>query len=245
VLDSKTQIQRYYDMNAEVYDVKHGVASTGNAHNFARHYEPFLAEAIPPGSDVLELGCGTGVYTRWLIDRGCHVTGMDISGNILELARRRCPQATFIQGDCEDPASHLAPDDVEKGFDVVLGINTFSYYPNKESALKRYKQLLRPHGRVVLLDMNGRCPLYRLMSWMDKNEIRTWYPQVRDSNRRMLSRLTRQAGLRVRKLTHFAFIPNGVGSLAVNLLRPLDTVLSCVPFTRQFAMRVGLVAEGD
>jgi ubiquinone/menaquinone biosynthesis C-methylase UbiE len=244
VSDGKTQIQHYYDTNADVYDVKHGVASDGNAHNFARYYEPFLAESVPPGSHVLELGCGTGVYTRWLIDRECHVTGMDISDNILQQARRRCPETTFIQGDCEDPASHLPAADVESKFDVVLGINTFSYYPNKAIALKRYRQLLRPHGRVVLLDMNGQCPLYRVMSWMDKNEMRAWYGEVRDSNGPTLTRLASEADLHVRKLTHFAFIPNGVASLTVNLLRPFDLMLSSVPLTRRFAMRVGLVAEG-
>lgn len=87
MIAAKNRIRDYYDRYASVYEVKHGVTHAGNRHNFARHYEPFLRDAIPEGSHVLEIGCGIGVYTRWLLDRGCHVVAMDISGKILDEAR--------------------------------------------------------------------------------------------------------------------------------------------------------------
>ncbi len=237
----KTRIERYYDHYAGEYDVKHGVVGFGNRFNFGRYYEPFLARAIAPGSRVLELGCGTGVYTRWLTDRGCAVVGMDISENMLAAARERCPEATFVQGDCEYPRVYLP-----KGtgrFDVVLGVNTFSYYPNKAAALRRYGPLLADGGRVVLLDMNGRCPFYRAMVWLNKNEIREWYGQVRESNDKQLSELAREAGMVVREAGHFAFIPNAVGRAVVNVLRPVDFVLNLIPAMRRYAMRVVMVLE--
>lgn len=242
--EDKDRLRDYYDRNASVYEVKHGVTLAGHQHNFARHYEPFLRHAVPEGSRVLEIGCGTGVYTRWLQDRGCSVVGMDISGSILAMARARCPEATLVQGDCEDPAASLPEGTIGSGFDVILGVNTFSYYPHKAAALQRYRRLLRPRGRVVLLDMNGACPLYRVMSWFDKNEIRASYPEVRQSNVDTLSQLAGAAGFQVRELTHFAFLPNAIGSSALRLLRPFDAALRHLPFARRYAMRVGLVAEG-
>ena len=242
--DTKDRLRDYYDRNASVYEVKHGVTLAGNEHNFARHYEPFLRDAVPEQSHVLEIGCGTGVYTRWLLDRGCSVVGMDISGNILAEARARCPEATLVQGDCEDPAASLPEATVEARFDVILGVNTFSYYPHKAAALARYRRLLRPRGRVVLLDMNGQCPLYRVMSWMDKNEIRASYPEVRQSTADTLSQLANDAGFQVRRVAHFAFLPNAISSSVVRMLRPFDAALSRLPFARRYAMRVGLVAEG-
>ena len=240
--DKKNRIKAYYDRYADVYDVKHGVALAGQAHNFFRYYEPFLHAAVAPGTRILELGCGNGVYTRWLCDRGCQVVAMDLSPRMVERARQRCPRAIFIEGDCEDPGAHLSGKRRAEGFDAIVGVNTFSYYTNKDTALRRYGQLLRPRGRIVLIDMNGRCPFYRIMTWTGKNEMKHWYGEVRESTRPVLEGLVQRAGLQVKTLTHFAFIPNGVGPPLVALLRPLDALLGRLPLVRDYAMRVGLVA---
>lgn len=55
--------------------------------------------SIRPGDRVLELGCGTGLMTRQLIDRGAIVTGVDRSVPMLERARERAPEATFVEHD--------------------------------------------------------------------------------------------------------------------------------------------------
>ncbi|MCO6437096.1 MAG: methyltransferase domain-containing protein [Phycisphaerae bacterium] len=241
--DLKDCVRAYYDEFAGVYDTKHGVSGAGQAYNFRTYYEPFLTRHVPAGSRVLELGCGTGVYTRWLTDRGCTVTAMDISPAMIEQARKRSPDATYVVGDCERPLEHLPEEDRRDAFDIILGINTFSYYPNKESALKGYYNLLKPGGRIVFIDMNGTCPLYRIMKWTGKNEMPQWYPHIRQSNDRRLRELAGAAGLRIAGLTHFVFIPNALGSLAVTLLRPIDALLSRLPLIRNWSMRVALLAE--
>ena len=47
---------------------------------------------------VVDLGCGTGLLARELIDAGYGVLGIDISGEMIELARRRAPEADFLVG---------------------------------------------------------------------------------------------------------------------------------------------------
>lgn len=54
---------------------------------------------IRPGDRVLELGCGTGLMTRQLLDRGAVVTGVDRSPPMLARARNRAPEATFVEHD--------------------------------------------------------------------------------------------------------------------------------------------------
>src|SRR5438067_13413669 len=54
---------------------------------------------IRAGSNVLELGCGTGALTTKLIPRGANVIGVDQSEAMLCRARRRAPSATFIRCD--------------------------------------------------------------------------------------------------------------------------------------------------
>jgi SAM-dependent methyltransferase len=56
-------------------------------------------EQIPVGSDLLELACGTGVWTQRLVRRAATVTAVDAAPEMLELARARAPQAIFIRAD--------------------------------------------------------------------------------------------------------------------------------------------------
>ena len=149
--------REYYDRNAEAYDAKTGFGlESGQAYNFHRYYEPFLRGAVPSAGRILEIGCGTGFYSRWLAERGLDVVAMDISTRMLEQAKQRCPTGVaFFAGDCQDPAPSLGAATVGDGFDAIVGINTFSYYPNKREALTHYRRILREGGKLILLDMNG------------------------------------------------------------------------------------------
>jgi len=239
------QIQNYYEKFAATYDVKHGVALYGQDYNFKTYYEPFLKSTIPNQGTVLEIGCGTGVYTRWLSERGLNVVAMDISPKMIELARQKAPGATFYEGDCENPASNSGVGEQAGLFDLIVGFNTFSYYPHKEDALKNYHALLKPGGRLVVIDMNGRSPYYQLMAWMNINEARQWLPEIKASNRQDLLRLLGKTGFTIDVLDHFSCIPNGLNKGIVNLLRPFNSVFMAVPFIRNYAMRIAYLAIKD
>lgn len=239
----RDSVAAYFDRVADVYDVKHGVALSGHEYNFETYYEPFLTAAIPPKSAVLELGCGSGVYTQWLASRGCRVTGMDLSQRLLEQAKRRCPGALLLQGDCQQPQSYLPQALLAIPFDVIVGVNTFSYYPQKTEALVEYRKLLRPKGRLVLIDMNGQCPYYRMMRWFHKNEMNQWFDRIRDFRLRALQEMLCNAGFRISTTALFAFIPNGVSRALVSVLRPVDRLLARRKSATKFAMRIGIVAE--
>ena len=51
--------------------------------------ERFVLNAVPAGSRVLDLGCGTGRHACQLARRGCRVTGVDLSAHMLRVARRK------------------------------------------------------------------------------------------------------------------------------------------------------------
>ncbi len=240
------RIREYYDTIARDYDDKHGVSGYGQAYNFAKHYEPFLKRALPERGRVLEIGCGTGVYTRWLKTRGLDVLAMDISPPMIAEARRRCPEATYVTGDCRDPGAAIDGAAIGEGFDAIVGINTFSYYPDKAGALVNYARILRPGGRFVIIDMNGTSPAYAIMAAIGRNEIGAWLGEVRRCNKDALSRGLMEAGFRVEAMTRFAFIPNGLGRGAVSVLRPFDALFGALPFTGWLAMRIAVsaVAEG-
>jgi SAM-dependent methyltransferase len=102
-------------------------------------------DAIPAGSDVLDLGCGAGVpMTRALAD-GRRVTGVDLSARQVELARVNVPTATFVQADMttlELSASSL---------DAVVAFYSLTHVPREDlpALLERIRGWLRPGGVLV------------------------------------------------------------------------------------------------
>ncbi len=67
--------------------------------DYGQKYVLTFAGQLPPGARVLELGCGFGRHTRLLLDRKIAVTGVDVSEEMIGLARQSCPEAELICAD--------------------------------------------------------------------------------------------------------------------------------------------------
>ena len=63
-----------------------------------QEFDEFLSH-LESGSHILDVGCGSGVVTQYLIQKGHHVTGIDISRRMVDLAKNRVPEVTFQIGD--------------------------------------------------------------------------------------------------------------------------------------------------
>ena len=74
----------------------------GWTHN--NHYHPFLLGYVPVQCDaVLEIGCGTGVFSRLLAERSRHVLGLDLAPEMVRIAKERsknCPNVEYRQLMC-------------------------------------------------------------------------------------------------------------------------------------------------
>jgi SAM-dependent methyltransferase len=99
---------------------------------------------IGPGTRLLDVGCGSGLFGAIAAAAGADVAGIDASSDLLEIARERTPAADLVHGDFE---ALPWPDG---SFDVVTGIAAFSFTGNPERALREAKRVLRPGGSVVI-----------------------------------------------------------------------------------------------
>jgi SAM-dependent methyltransferase len=108
-------------------------------------------ELIPPGADVLELGCGAGVPMTRALAAGRRVTGVDISARQIELARAAVPEATFVHADMT--ALDLAP----ASFDAVVAFYSLTHVPRADlpALLGSVRRWLRPRG-VFLASMGAQ-----------------------------------------------------------------------------------------
>lgn len=129
----------YYRARAEEYDA--------GAYENPDALPPDAVDAVPPGSDVLELACGTGVWTAQLVTRAATVTAVDAAPEMIELARARAPQATFVRADVFE----WRP---SRRYDVVFFSAWLSHVPAERFAefWTLVAACLRDGGRVVFVD---------------------------------------------------------------------------------------------
>ena len=96
---------------------------------------------------VLEIGCGAGSLTTWLVDQGAQVTAIDVSPGMLALARNRLgDRATFLLADVQQPLSFAA----DGSFDLVVASLVLHYVKEWEPVLGELGRVLTPGGSVVL-----------------------------------------------------------------------------------------------
>jgi SAM-dependent methyltransferase len=98
--------------------------------------------------DVLDLGCGTGSLSLLASEQGHRVTGVDLSPAMVTLAREKLAgrDAVFLVGDAASPPVG------EQWFDAVLVRHVLWALPDPGRALARWCGLLRPGGRLVLVE---------------------------------------------------------------------------------------------
>ena len=139
--DPKVIVEQGYDRVAERYAAWTGESWTGTR----ARYGSLLLERLPAGATLLELGCGTGIPATREFARHFTVTGVDISGRSIELARQNVPGATFLHADMGTldfpPAS----------FDAIVAFLSIIHLPRKEHAplLHCIAAWLRPGGLLV------------------------------------------------------------------------------------------------
>jgi 2-polyprenyl-3-methyl-5-hydroxy-6-metoxy-1,4-benzoquinol methylase len=126
-----------------------------------REHVDFLSDAIAQlgpleGRRILEVGAGGGSLAVWLAQQGAEVVGIDVSGGILDVARRRAEVSgvadatTFVHAPIEtfDPAAAgLDP----APFDAIIGNNVVHHF-ERDLAMANIGRLLAPGGVAVFCE---------------------------------------------------------------------------------------------
>lgn len=132
------EVRRLYDRRAPFYDRLVAALSLGRDGRYRDR--AVAALEARPGDRVLDVGCGTGLNFRRLPA----AVGVDVSGGILRIARRRCARLAMASG------SELPFPDAS--FDRVLCTYVLTTIPGWRRALDEMARVLRPGGRLVVTD---------------------------------------------------------------------------------------------
>ena len=94
--------------------------------------------------DVLDIGCGTGVMFPFYMERNTKsITAVDLSPEMVKIAKGKFPQADVICGDAENIA-------FDKQFDVIMIYNAFPHFPSPEKLIENLSKVLKSGGRISI-----------------------------------------------------------------------------------------------
>lgn len=115
-------------------------------HSFVYEYGEDVVDLLDPdpGERILDLGCGTGHLTDRIADRGADVVGVDSSAEMIETARSRYPDRTFVRADARTF-------DLDGPFDAAFS-NAMLHWvddADQDDVLEGVRRALRPGGRFV------------------------------------------------------------------------------------------------
>ena len=113
-------------------------------------YCKFLLRRIPPDCiESLEIGCGTGAFSRLLATRSKRVLAIDLSPNMIRVAKARSQDFSNIEFQVADVMKIDFPPD---HFDSIVSIATLHHLPTEEM-LSKMKRALKPDGTLIILDL--------------------------------------------------------------------------------------------
>lgn len=118
-----------------------------NLNSFQKLYFDSLIKVLPQKSNILDLGCGTGMpFDSYLIDKGHNVTGIDIAENHIKEAENNIKKGTFILGDY---TKHKFK---KNSFNAVISLYSIFHIPKEEhqDIIKMIYEYLTKDGCLLI-----------------------------------------------------------------------------------------------
>lgn len=190
-----------------------------------------LSNHLRSGMDVLELGCGTGYFTRELARSGADIVAIDVSPELLEIAEADCP-AENVRYEAQNASALTYPNDV---FDSVVGSSILHHLEINE-ALREIYRVLKPGGTIYFTEpnmLNPQIAVQKNVPWVKRKLGDS--PDETAFFRWPLRRLLDQAGFRDVRIDPFDFLHPKTPGFLVHRLNGLGRFLENMPLISEFA----------
>jgi len=195
-----------------------------------RRIEEFLRYLRPERNKrVLEIGCGTGVFTACFYENGLRPVAVDISYDLLKKAKDQSPHVVFIQADAENLPFK------EDIFDYVIGVSVL-HHLNINAVLKSIRSVLRGGGMVIFSEPNMVNPqifLQKSTGWLKKMMNDT--PTEAAFCRWRLKAVLRKKGFCRISIYPFEFLHPLTPKSLIGCVRKAERCLEHIPLMREIA----------
>ncbi len=190
-----------------------------------------LSEHLKPGMTILELGCGTGYFSRELAQRGANVVSVDVSPELLEIAEANFT-AENVRYEIQDACALSHPDAC---FDSVVGSSILHHLDIKEAVAEIYR-VLKQGGTIYFTEpnmLNPQIAIQKNVPWVKRKLGDS--PDETAFFRRPLRRLLERTGFRDVRIDPFDFLHPKAPSSLVDGLNVLGRYLESIPVVLEFA----------
>jgi 2-polyprenyl-3-methyl-5-hydroxy-6-metoxy-1,4-benzoquinol methylase len=151
-----------------------------------------IRSLVPPGSSVLDYGCGTGRSALDHARRGCSVTAYDLSPNMLSLAETKAKQIGMNIEFTSTPYQLI-----DRTWPLVTCIGVLDYYPDPKPLLRELNNYLEKTGRLIVTWPNALSPF----GWLYFVFSRFTTPST-PRTPMFIRRVAKEAGLQISSLLY-------------------------------------------
>lgn len=194
---------------------------------------------LTSGKQILEAGCGTGIFTERLTKTGAEIRAVDISQDLLNLAKNKitAKNVFFILGDLEN--LEFAPNT----FDAVVGVSIL-HHINLDTALKEIKRVLKNGGKIVFSEpnmLNPQIMIQKNIPFLRKLAGDTDYERA--FFRWPLFKLLKKAGFKNITIIPFDWLHPFTPILLIPAVEKIGNLLEKIPIVKEFAGSLLIYAE--
>ncbi len=188
---------------------------------------------------VLEIGCGTGLFTHKIheISGNNNIVATDLSPDLIEVAREKYPQLNFEVAD----AMNINYDDAS--FDAVFG-NSIIHHLDFSSFLVEMTRVLKPGGKMCFAEPNMLNP----QIFIQKNVpfIKKWLGDSPDEtaiNRFTFKKYLESNGYKNVEIFPFDFLHPAIPKPLIGLINGISNLADKTPLLKEIAGSVLISAE--
>lgn len=152
MLDSKG-----FDLWANGYDKSVNLSEENNEYPFAGYRDVlnYIYNQVRENnySSVLDIGFGTGLLTTQLYNEGYQITGIDFSSSMIDIAKKKMPDATLINCDF---TSGLPVEIISNKYDYIISTYAIHHLSDVEKIefIKSLLKLLNVNGKILIGDVS-------------------------------------------------------------------------------------------
>lgn len=178
-----------------------------------------------PDMQIVDLGCGAGIFTKILHELGFQVVGLDISSGLIKVAQGQFPQIEFVVGDVEELPFE------SQSLDGIFLSGILHHLPDPSKCAQEVYRVLKAPGIFVAFDPNRRNPFM----WLYRDKSSPFYSSqgVTENERPLLAEeivpVFNQVGFQVstRYLSglHYRYIASSALRWALPIYNRLDDIL--------------------
>ena len=156
--DKKLEIERYNKRAQDIISHKYNNIKKPKYLNIPYKYYFSLFKKHKEKKNLLEIGAGTGENTFKLIKMNFNVCATDISSKSVEVLNKKFKKYKNFSSKVADMEDLPFK---KESFDIICSSGSLSY-GNNDIVIEQIYRLLKPQGRVVILDSLNNSPIYKL-----------------------------------------------------------------------------------